>query len=106
MTCNRECQPVPSRSARSPGRAEARPFAEKLLKKGFAGVLARVRTAHPQFSFADFSQVPDTQAESFWYDEIHPTEEGFGVLAARFNQSIRAALPASKRASVRVSPGV
>lgn len=85
-------------------KAEAKPFADLLLKKGFANVLARVKAAHGQFSFANFNQVADTQAESFWYDEIHPTEVGFGVLAARLNQTIKAALPEAKRAAVRL-PG-
>lgn len=84
-------------------KAEAKPFAKMLLEKGFAGVLARVKAAHPQFSFADFSKI-DTTADLFWYDEIHPNEDGFGVLASRFNKAIKAALPTAKRAVVQSDP--
>lgn len=85
-------------------KAEAKPFADLLLVEGFAGVLARVRAAHPRFSFADFSNVAEAEDTSFWHDEIHPTEEGFAVLATRFNQRLKAALPAIKRAAVRLEP--
>lgn len=85
-------------------KAEAKPFADLLLMRGFAGVLARVKAAHAGFSYADFSHVAEAQVESFWYDEIHPTEAGFAVLATRFNQAVKAALPAAKRAAVRLQP--
>lgn len=39
-------------------------------------------------------------AEGFWNDEIHPSEAGFDVLATRFNDTVRAALPARKRHAV------
>ena len=85
-------------------KAEAKPFADLLLMQGFASMLARVKTTHPAFSYADFSGVVEAKVESFWYDEIHPTEVGFAVLATRFNQVVRAALPATKRAAVRLEP--
>ena len=52
------------------------------------------------FAYADFSQVQDAEDPAFWYDEIHPTEAGFGVLATGYNALVRAALPAAKRAAV------
>ena len=52
------------------------------------------------FSYADFSQVADADDPVFWYDEIHPTKAGFGVLALGYIAMIRAALPAGKRAAV------
>lgn len=84
-------------------KSEAKRFADLLLVRGFRDhVLAPSRAAFPQlFSFADFSQVADATDPSFWYDEIHPTEAGFKVLAIGYNAMIRAALPAAKRAAVR-----
>ncbi|MFT3806343.1 hypothetical protein [Arenimonas sp.] len=82
-------------------KAEAKPFADLLLGQGFAGVLAQIKRGYSQFSFADFRNVPGTQVESFWYDEIHPNEDGFAVLGAKYNEALRTALPAAKRAAVR-----
>lgn len=83
-------------------KAEARRFADLLLVKGFRDrVLAPSKADFPGlFSYADFSQVADAAQASFWYDEIHPTETGFGVLAIGYNAMIRAALPAAKRNAV------
>ncbi len=84
------------------GKPEAERFAELLLVDGFRDqVLAPSKRAFPGlFSYADFSQIPDAAQKSFWYDEIHPTEPGFGILAIGYNAMIRAALPAGKRAAV------
>jgi len=82
-------------------KAEAKPFADLLLQQGFAGVLAKVKRRYRKFSYADFSSVKKAEQPSFWYDEIHPTEDGFSVLAELLNKEIRAALPANKRGSVR-----
>ena len=83
-------------------KAEARRFADLLLVAGFRDrVLAPSKADFPTlFSHADFSDVADAADPAFWYDEIHPTEAGFGVLAVRYNAMIRAALPAAKRAAV------
>ena len=79
----------------------ARRFAELLLVRGFRDlVLKPIAKAHPKFTHADFSLVDDCDAEDFWYDEIHPTEAGFGVLAAKYNETLREALPAAKRGAV------
>ena len=51
------------------------------------------------FSIVVFGVV-DTAAEGFCNDEIHPSEVGFDVLATRFNDTVRAALPARKRHAV------
>ena len=65
-------------------------------------MLAPSRRAFPGlFSYADFSGVTGTGDKAFWYDEIHPTEAGFGTLAPGLNAMIRAALPAAKRAALR-----
>ncbi|GGD50630.1 hypothetical protein [Pseudoxanthomonas indica] len=82
--------------------AEARTFAHSLLTDGFRDrVLApTAKKFRPLFSFVDFNRVPEAQEESFWYDEIHPTEAGFAVLANPYNAAIREALPATKRAAV------
>lgn len=83
-------------------KAEAKRFADLLLVDGFRDrVLAPSKADFPTlFSYADFSQVADADDPAFWYDEIHPTEPGFGVLATGYNAMIRAALPAAKRAAV------
>ena len=83
-------------------KAEAKRFADLLLVDGFRDrVLAPSKADFPTlFSYADFSNVAEAEDPAFWYDEIHPTEAGFGVLAARYNTLIRAALPAAKRAAV------
>jgi hypothetical protein len=83
-------------------KAEAQRFARLLLVQGFRDhVLAPCRRDFPRlFSFADFSNVAEVDEAGFWYDEIHPTEAGFGVLSSRYNDAIRAALPAAKRAAV------
>jgi hypothetical protein len=83
-------------------KAESRRFADLLLVDGFRDrVLAPSKAAFPGlFSYADFSQVADAADPAFWYDEIHPTEAGFAVLAVGYNAMIRAALPTAKRAAV------
>lgn len=92
----------PATKAALGSKAEARRFADLLLVKGFRDrVLAPSKADFPDlFSYADFSQVTDAAQASFWYDEIHPTETGFGVLAIGYNAMIRAALPAAKRNAV------
>ena len=83
-------------------KAEAKRFADRLLLEGFRDrVLAPSKADFPTlFSYADFSQVAEADDPSFWYDEIHPTETGFGLLAVGYNAVIRAALPAAKRGAV------
>ena len=83
-------------------KAEAKRFADLLLVNGFRDrVLVPSKADFPTlFSFADFSKVAEAKDPSFWYDEIHPTEAGFEILAAGYNTMIRAALPAAKRAAV------
>ena len=82
----------------------AREFADKLLVDGFLKSVMQPLASPEQygsfFSVADFSDVEQAQAASFWNDEIHPTEEGFAVLAEHFNASIRSLLPAHKRNAV------
>ena len=83
-------------------KAEAKRFADLLLVNGFRDrVLVPSKADFPGlFSFADFSKVAEAKDPAFWYDEIHPTEAGFEVLAVGYNAMIRAALPAAKRAAV------
>ncbi len=82
-------------------KAEAERFARRLLVDGFRDqVLAPSKRAFPGlFTYADFSGIADADDKAFWYDEIHPTEAGFGILAPGLNAMIRAALP-GKRAAV------
>lgn len=83
-------------------KAEAQRFADLLLVDGFRDrVLAPSKADFPTlFSYADFSDVAEAADQAFWYDEIHPTEAGFGVLAGHYNAAIRATLPAAKRGAV------
>ena len=85
-------------------KAEAARFARWLLVEGFRDqVLAPSRDAfRGLFTFADFSSLDESLARDFWFDEIHPTEAGFGTLSLGFNAMIQAALPAAKRAAVFV----
>lgn len=82
----------------------AREFADKLLVDGYLKSVMQPLAAAEQygdfFSVADFSDVDQAQAASFWNDEIHPTEEGFAVLAERYNASIKALLPPQKRGAI------
>jgi hypothetical protein len=85
-----------------PDKAEGKRFADRLLLDGFRdSVMRQLAQAYPQlFSYADFSTVPAMRQAASWYDEIHPTGEGFAALASVFNDTIRMALPAAKRAAV------
>ena len=83
-------------------KAETVRFARRLLLEGLRDqVLAPTRAAWPdRFAHADFSGVGSDTDPGFWYDEIHPTEAGFGLLATGFNALLRRALPQAKRAAV------
>lgn len=84
---------------------EAARFARLLLVDGFRDqVLAPSRMQFSGlFSFADFSSLDDTADGGFWYDEIHPTADGFATLAGGFNAMLRAALPPRKRQAVGIA---
>src|SRR5690606_38203117 len=83
-------------------KAEAEHFALRLLVDGFRDqVLVPSRAAYPGlFSFADCSAIGSIGGRGCWYDEIHPAEAGFAMLAPGFNAMVRNALPAAKRAAV------
>ncbi len=82
--------------------AAGKAFADLLLLGGFRDqVLEPVRAAHPGlFEYADLSTVAGLDDPARWYDEIHPTEDGFALCAPALNARLRAALPAAKRAAV------
>lgn len=84
-------------------KVHAAAFAHRLLLDGFRDrVLAPSKRDFPGlFSYADFSQLNEPAEPGFWYDEIHPTETGFGVLADGCNAVIRSVLPKRKQATVR-----
>jgi hypothetical protein len=80
-----------------------RDFARKLLVDGFKH---RVLDQTAQefsglFSYADFSKLDGIEDDAFWYDEIHPNEEGFARMASVLNDRIRQALPEAKQDAVR-----
>jgi hypothetical protein len=81
---------------------EAKAFSHLLLRDGFRDrVLVPLRQAHAGlFSFADFTGTPEAATDAFWNDEIHPTQDGFAVLARQFNRQIRSVLPAAKQGAV------
>jgi hypothetical protein len=87
-------------------KSEARRFAERMLIDGLVASVLRPLTEPAEygafFSLADFSQLaaPEAEAETFWNDEIHPTEAGFAVLAGVLNTHIRNVLPAEKQQAV------
>lgn len=80
----------------------AREFARLMLVDGFRGrVFDVLEQRYPGlFSAVDFSSVTQRAQDAFWYDEIHPTEHGFALLAAPFNAHIAAHLPVDKRGAV------
>jgi hypothetical protein len=82
---------------------EARAFSHLLLREGFRDhVLVPLEQAYGGlFSFADFTGVPEAATEAFWNDEIHPTQEGFEILARQFNRQVRSVLPAAKQGAIR-----
>ncbi len=81
---------------------EAAQFARLLLVDGFRDqVLAPSKRAFPGlFSYADFSGLREPGDAGFWFDEIHPTEEGFRILALGYNAMLQAALPAEKHKAI------
>jgi hypothetical protein len=85
-----------------PDKAEGKRFADHLLTDGFRDlVLQPLRDAHGGlFDYADFTGVAAMQDDALWYDEIHPTGEGFALLASHLTARIRANLPEAKRDAV------
>ncbi len=83
-------------------KAEGKRFADLILVEGFGrGVLQKLAGEYPGFfSVVDFAGVTGIDQDSFWNDEIHPTEQGFLQLSRPFNQHLRDQLPAAKRAAV------
>lgn len=81
--------------------AEGKRFADLLLQQGFRDRVLRPLAAADAFggffSFVDFAALPGIEDPQRWYDEIHPTEQGFAVLAKHLNAHIRDRLPAAKR---------
>jgi hypothetical protein len=85
-----------------PDKAEGKVFADLLLFDGFRdGVLEPLTNRFPDlFSYADFEAFLPARQPTFWYDEIHPTEDGFAQLASPFNNAVRSALPTVKWGAV------
>ena len=81
---------------------EAKTFSHLLLRDGFRDhVLVPLRQTYAGlFSFADFTGTPEAATEAFWNDEIHPTQDGFEVLAKQLNRQIRSVLPAAKQGAI------
>lgn len=77
-----------------PDAAEAKKFADLLLIDGFKGiVLDALVTRYPGFfRYADLAKA-DLSDPADWYDEIHPTAQGFAKCQAVLNAEIAAALP-------------
>lgn len=82
--------------------AEGKAFADLLLQGGFRDlVLKPLKAKYPGlFTYADLSLIPALDNPSLWYDEIHPTEQGFALCVPALNDTIRSALPAAKRSAV------
>jgi len=86
-----------------PDLAEGKRFADRLLSDGFRDtVLVRLRRDFPDlFDFVDFGTVAEIAVPTAWYDEIHPTGDGFAALAPLLTARIRTHLPQDKRTAVR-----
>lgn len=74
--------------------AEAKKFADLLLIDGFKKTVldALVKRDGGFFRYADLSKA-DLSDPNDWYDEIHPTGQGFAKCKAVLNAEIAAALP-------------
>lgn len=85
-------------------KAEGKKFADLILVEGFGrGVLGKLVGEYPGFfSVADFSGLTGADQNSFWNDEIHPTEQGFLKLSRLFNRHLHKQLPDAKRGAVAV----
>jgi hypothetical protein len=83
---------------------EGKRFADLLLFDGFRDQVLEPLSAPNAFgdffSYADFEGFLPALQSSFWYDEIHPTEDGFAQLAEQFNMAVRSALPPVKWGAV------
>jgi hypothetical protein len=82
--------------------AAAGAFARHLLVDGFGSlVLAEMQKEFAGlFTYSDLAAVPELADPRAWYDEIHPTGEGFEACAPHLNAILRVALPPAKRAAV------
>ena len=84
---------------------QARRFAHRLLVDGMRDSVLAPLAAHRDyrgfFHHVDFSELPAARKDGFWYDEIHPTEAGFGALAMCFNARLRELLPTAKQDAVK-----
>lgn len=81
----------------------ARLFSHRLLIDGFRELVLKPTSADfPKFSYADFTLLTEPDDAAFWYDEIHPTEDGFGVMATSLNAELRRVLPPAKRDAVEI----
>jgi hypothetical protein len=81
--------------------AQAEAFARRLIIDGFRDRVLAPLASPAQFgglfSYVDFTGAPETATDAFWYDEIHPTESGFAVLAGLLNRDLRQLVPVAKR---------
>lgn len=84
---------------------EARRFSKLLLEDGFRDwVLKPLATRFSGlFTFVEFGKIDALGDDSAWFDEIHPTVEGFAAMVPTLNAAIRAALPPGKRGTVALS---
>lgn len=69
-------------------------FARRLIDGFEARVLAKLRAQFAQFGYVDLR---GTLREDEWFDEMHPTEEGFRRVAEQLRTALVQVLPAAKR---------
>lgn len=83
-------------------RDQGKVFADLLLQDGFRDqVLKPLAKKHEDlFTYVDFAKSNPIDDDALWYDEIHPTEDGFAALAPQFNDVVRSVLPQAKRGAV------
>jgi len=73
---------------------DQRQFVKKMMDDFVEISLQPLVNEFPAFSFVDFrGTLPN---EDLWFDEMHPTGEGFRRLAEKFRTEINAKLPAHK----------
>ncbi|MCB1041742.1 MAG: hypothetical protein KDC35_02320 [Acidobacteria bacterium] len=61
-------------------------FVKRLIDGFYDRVLAVLKQKHPNFSYVDFRRTLDK--DEYWHDEMHPTSEGFQILAHKMNAHI------------------
>lgn len=78
-----------------PALADKRKFTKRLIDGFVTRVLDPLKQQHANFDYVDFRGQLSNDID--WFDEMHPTGDGFKKLAAILRERVRTLLPAEKR---------